>query len=348
MQSQVNLNRLYDHWNVVLTARPWVAEVVRSTEQEYVRRSKAQIREEFRAAGVHWFWKHFRVGIWMNKPVLVKMVQTYRVLSRVVIPAQALMRRFIVRAPLLRKYGPAWNRRSLCVNDTDFMTLDPLASIPLEDFISYRDEQGLVHGFCLDSLHRWISQQRQSSTKTNPYTRMALPDGLVQMVQTRHVIDLVAEQEEMERMAQMSIRQRLRHEVTDLFMLFDSFGYYTNPSWFLQLSTPSVLSILVHLRRLWVVFLGDNDLRFQMCPPNGEWVHEIEPVFRRPDLDTNHYGVKLWVAQYLTRWILRAESREIQRYNVLYVLGSITFVSQEASRTLRWLQEAFLCPIELA
>ena len=52
---------------------------------------------------------------------------------------QKLFRGYIQRK-FNRLHGPAYMKRSLCVNDTDFFTLDPLNEIDKYQFISFEDK----------------------------------------------------------------------------------------------------------------------------------------------------------------------------------------------------------------
>ena len=55
----------------------------------------------------------------------------------------------IVRGHISRKYmkshGPAHKKRSLCTNDTDFMTMESLSELDFHYFISYKDEDGFLY-----------------------------------------------------------------------------------------------------------------------------------------------------------------------------------------------------------
>lgn len=48
--------------------------------------------------------------------------------------------------------GPALENRSMCVNDSDFYTLDPINEINNDDFISFTDEKNFTYGFHIESL----------------------------------------------------------------------------------------------------------------------------------------------------------------------------------------------------
>ena len=53
-------------------------------------------------------------------------------------------------------YGPAFSNRQICVNDSDFFTLDELKDIPNDDFFSFSDEKKFIYGFSIDSIIQLI------------------------------------------------------------------------------------------------------------------------------------------------------------------------------------------------
>ena len=56
----------------------------------------------------------------------------------------------------LKLLGPAINNRSLCVNDSDFFTLDELKDIPNDEFFSFKDEKNFIYGFHIDSITQLV------------------------------------------------------------------------------------------------------------------------------------------------------------------------------------------------
>ena len=56
----------------------------------------------------------------------------------------------------VKKHGPALNNRVLCVNDSDFFTLDEVKDIPNAEFFSFSDEKNFIYGFHIDSIIQLI------------------------------------------------------------------------------------------------------------------------------------------------------------------------------------------------
>lgn len=79
---------------------------------------------------------------------------------------------FVRRAISLR--GAALHNRNMCVNDTDFYSLEPLENIPFCEFFSYTDKNKFTYGFELESLIMYI--KRRTRNIKNPYNRDNMDD----------------------------------------------------------------------------------------------------------------------------------------------------------------------------
>ena len=69
------------------------------------------------------------------------------------------LQRFIKKSLIYHKlklYGPAINNRNVCVNDSDFFTLDELKDIPNDEFFSFKDEKNFIYGFHIDSITQLV------------------------------------------------------------------------------------------------------------------------------------------------------------------------------------------------
>lgn len=72
--------------------------------------------------------------------------------------------------------GPALLNRKICINETDFYTLEPLNEIRVLDFFSYQTKDGFIYGFDINSIR---AQMKVSHKKlNNPYTRESMMDIL--------------------------------------------------------------------------------------------------------------------------------------------------------------------------
>lgn len=124
-----------------------------------------------------------------NKKVVLQRLVTYFEQEK----ASSVIQKYI-RGRFVRKFcnllGPAKRERKLCVNDTDFNTLEPIEDIPYDDFYSYKDNSDYVYGFQLSSLLAYKKSQKASGFK-NPYNRMPMKrqlSAIYQLVRLRKII----------------------------------------------------------------------------------------------------------------------------------------------------------------
>jgi len=89
---------------------------------------------------------------------------------------QRFFRGMIVRLSFKLR-GPALKNRSLCVNDTDFVTLEPIVDICNANFFSYTDNKQFTYGFDITSLIQSIQKQNQ---KYNPYNREKIDNSIIE------------------------------------------------------------------------------------------------------------------------------------------------------------------------
>jgi len=102
-----------------------------------------------------------------TKPILIERLEKHFEKTGKVIRIQTFFRGWIVRQSIKLR-GPALKNRKLCVNDTDFVSMEPLNEVSIEYFYSYKDSKDFVYGFNITSL---IQLMKQTSKITNPYNR---------------------------------------------------------------------------------------------------------------------------------------------------------------------------------
>jgi hypothetical protein len=105
-----------------------------------------------------------------NKDVLISRIDTYFKKMKNSTFIQKRFRGWIVRY-LLKLHGPAFHNKSICTNETDFVTMEPLDEIPSELFFSYTDRTDFTYGFNLLSL---VQTMKMKGKIINPYNREGL------------------------------------------------------------------------------------------------------------------------------------------------------------------------------
>lgn len=129
-----------------------------------------------------------------NKKIIQERLINYFEQERIAIIIQKNVRRFFVKK-MFTMLGPAVKNTSLCINDSDFITLDPLSELSIYDFFSYRDKRNNIYGFQLSSLIMLI-KKRGSKPLENPFNRENITylsepikqlDRLIKRIQLKYV-----------------------------------------------------------------------------------------------------------------------------------------------------------------
>ena len=114
--------------------------------------------------------RYFKLRISGTKSELISRIEMHYKKTKCAIKIQAMFRGHLVRFSI-RLRGCALKQRTLCVNNTDFYSLDPIDEIEYNDFYSYTDKTQFIYGFSVSSL---ISLFKRSGSITNPYNREKL------------------------------------------------------------------------------------------------------------------------------------------------------------------------------
>ena len=119
--------------------------------------------------------RHYKQKVSGNKDQLVSRMYNFLRLSSVVAVIQRFWRGHIGR-DYDSIHGPARRKRDLCLNETDFFSMEPLSEVPYSQFFSYRDTDNMVYGFDILSLFNLLS--KGDNNTSNPYNRKPIPRGV--------------------------------------------------------------------------------------------------------------------------------------------------------------------------
>jgi hypothetical protein len=62
------------------------------------------------------------------------------------------MFRGVLQRKFNKLFGPALFNRKLCINQTDFVTMDDLFPLPYTRFFSFKDKDDFIYGFDFNIL----------------------------------------------------------------------------------------------------------------------------------------------------------------------------------------------------
>lgn len=315
--------------------------------------------------------RKFKLKIGGNKPELIKRITEYFLKSKHAIIIQKYTRLWIVQL-FFKLKGHALFNRKICVNDTDFVTLEPINDIELENFYSITDKQDFTYCFNITSL---IQSFKYHVKKTNPYNRDIFKSSTVYKIKRCYNLSYILFDSfrkvnnkiefgkynqnrrpfinqnnpriqnittDMVNRYNMIIELRnnnMERRIQQLFIEIDLLGNYTSYLWFQNLSYIQYRHLYRILRDLWEVRLNISaQIKFNICPyhtPFGNIFNNN--VFPN---DISEYDIKVGCLIVLENLIYCGINIEYRKLGALYALTALTVVSLEARNVYPFLYDS--------
>ena len=283
--------------------------------------------------------KHYKLKVSGNKEKLHTRIYSYMSKSVSVSKVQKMFRGYIVRE-YMKFHGPAFKNRKLCVNETDFFSLDSITEIPHYQFYSFKDVDGFIYGFDICSIYNHFKINNENTT--NPYNRNKFPEDTMKNIRKllkycyllKFPVNISIEDSE----EKINRQQLMNSKITSLFQKIDELGFYSQTSWLHNLTRNQRILFIRHLYDIWVyrAQLTDNT-RFQICPGTGN------PFFGL-QLRTVHLKTDDVINQTIISIIENLVTKGIDNSNkwlgASYCLSALTIVSYEAAEALPWLYQS--------
>jgi hypothetical protein len=285
--------------------------------------------------------KHYKIKLTATKPVLQKRIYNYLYLSSKIILLQSC-----IRGHLQRKYnkshGPAVFKRMLCTNSCDFLSMDDVSDIPFCQFFSYKDDDGLIYGFDLLSLHNLI--YKCNGAIKNPFTTKPISAKIIEdfrtLIRLSRVlkIDILTEIKNVN--DDITDKKSVELRALTLFQNIDALGNYSNPQWFLELNRNTLIKFLRELIDIWNYRAPlTNQTRREICPPTGNPFTSIISLHTL-NISENIDDIRKAILTCAEKMVNTGIDKDSKCLGAYYVLGALTLVSQDAATALPWLYQA--------
>lgn len=283
------------------------------------------------------------------KPRLIVRIHANFNKIRCVVKCQANIRRNLcmwriaIRGPALKQ-----KNRKLCVNDTDFFTLEPIDEIADCDFFSYVDEKGIVYGFDIKSLSMMYNAQ---GSLMNPYNRYVFEGRTLRRITTLIGKPKTKTEDE----AEMEIFNKLNElrtkplslRITDLFYEIDRLGNYTVPTWFSSLNKDQCIYFYKRVEELWN-YRADlqDDAKRTICPFFNPFRYRLGRYLSyintsREQQLTEIDSRKLCVIA-MENLIYTGSNDLAKNLIAAHILSALTLVSTEARTSMPWLHDSIM------
>lgn len=151
--------------------------------------------------------KSKRLYVSGNKRTLIDRIHQHFIYEKNVTTIQRVYRGALVRK-LFRLRGPAFKNRSLCCNDSDFSTMDPIDEIPAFQFFSFYDSTRHIYGCDIQSLTTLLEKRGKLF---NPYNREPFPIAVQRDILTLSRLTSIITNNKPNIAPRIPVKQQRRH-----------------------------------------------------------------------------------------------------------------------------------------
>ena len=232
---------------------------------------------------------------------------------------------------LARRAGPLLWFRAESNNPFDFFSADAVEEIPLRDVVSFVTAG---KGYIMDikSAKSLLEHaEKAGETPTNPFNRTALSPLFIKRVA------LHGKGRSWTLLQPMTEAQKLTLATTDMFSLVEDLGYYTDPSWFTELSRRQLQQVYLELADIWFhrATLSAAD-RLRVVPGISPFSVPVATT-----LIMQQKALRPLLLATCRLLVSAAPARADRQLGVMYVLGALSVVSAGAATAYPWLREMF-------
>jgi len=233
---------------------------------------------------------------------------------------------------LARQRGPAFFVRTLCHNDTELASFEPLDSIPKDYFFTIKESKR-IWGFDIRTL---VIQYEEEGRLDNPYTKEVCPIHVVEAFK-KHVDLLKAWKMPLhyERITDLTPKQSWNLRVLDMCLRLDMLGYRIATHWFTD------MNIDQHKRLYSILYSQWNSLgtaiQVSIVPASTELGNLFKWTPDRIGLKTDLDSVRRTNINVIERMISSASQQSDRTLGAMYSVIGLTQVSYRCRNAYPWL-----------
>jgi hypothetical protein len=283
------------------------------------------------------FAKHYKLKVTGNKPQLLSRLYSFLYFSSYIIKIQKIFRSMLVRK-YKQLHGPASLNRKLCTNSDDFVSMEPVDEINFHQFISYKDSDGFIYGFDINSLHNLFI--KSSGDIKNPYNRNLIPDSLFKniraLIRFGRILKININLNFEDSIKNISNEKAIELRALSLFQNIDALGNYSNLVWFISLNRNQLIKFIRELMDIWNYRAQlSNETKRNICPPIGDPFRNLSIPYI--NTEQNLWNVRKVLLDIMEKLVNSGIDRDSKSLGAYYVLGALTLVNTEAATSLPWL-----------
>lgn len=288
---------------------------------------------------------HYKLKKSGNKNELIHRIYNFLYFSYYCVKIQSVFKGYL-RRKMNKLHGPGFFNKKLCVNKTDFCTLEPFDEMPYSQFISITSSNDRIYGFDICSLYNYIVKYQKDNNTTelplNPYDRSNFPENIIKTL-TSFIYLSKAFQYKLNIKINTNfnfntLKEKNKHDILVIFQKINELGNYTDGMWFLDLNKIQLIKFVKELYDIWNYRAQLSDeAKYNICPPNGNpflnvsmnmfYALNVEQIINR-------------IVPILNKLVNSSTDNEYKSLGAYYILSSLTLVSSAAADSLPWLYES--------
>jgi len=284
--------------------------------------------------------KSYRIHMNGKKKDLMDRIVDFFTKTSKAVKIQACFRGFLYKRTYALR-GPARSNVRLCVNETDFYTLDPLNEMDPRHFFSYRDEKGFVYGFDIFSLVNLFKREHRI---VNPYNRETVSISVLSQIVSlfQKVVILFPEAKngktlQIPSMAAPPARMDNRHRIRAIFLSMDELGNYTNMEWFQSMDKLQYARFYEYYYIWWNRGFGlSEETKRQICAA----ANPFSDIRTRSFYELTREDYQTACLDLMEHMVYTGRDTDSKRLGTLHVLSMLTLVSEMAREAMPWLYDS--------
>jgi len=238
----------------------------------------------------------------------------------------------------LKEKSPAFFNRSLCHNDSELATFEPLTSIPRDYFFVLR-ERNRIWGFDIRTL---ILQYETDGHLENPYTKeLCTPEMVDHFRESVDTLRRWKKPLQYDSQPGLTTTQNWNLRVLDLCLRIDMLGYRIATQWFSDLDIVSHRRLYIQLYSIWNEELGLTPEEKERIVPRHltedfklfKWLPA--KVFSKTEIDS----IRRTNLNIMERLVSSASQQSDKTLGAMYSVMALAQVSYRCRQAYPWLAE---------
>ena len=285
--------------------------------------------------------KYHNLKIPENKQKMISRLFSFLYLSSYANKIQKCFRNYLGKQYMLCK-GPAIRNRKICINESDFLTMEEVEKIPILQFFSFKDNDNFIYGFDILSFYNLLNNNNQNK---NPYNRNEFSNETIsnfeKLIRISNLFNININIELEDINNEISSQKSTELRIIGLFQDINELGNYSDASWFMNLTRIQLIKFIKELLEIWNYRSQITEqTKRAICHPHGN-------PFRHFNL-TQMYSehnveiIRKEILYVLENMVKKGIDNDNKTLGAYYVLGALTLVSYQAADSLPWLYQSML------